>query len=396
MQFRYEALERKGDRIKGLIEADDEPQALGLLKKKNLNIISLKPVKFFSPVSNKVKTSELLIFTKLFHQLVKAKIPILNALKIIQTTLKDKKLIFIIEDIQKDLSSGKALPVIFKKYPKVFSPFYTTVLEAGQNSGKLADVLEHLYQYLYRANELKKNILSAMIYPVLVTTMAIIVLIGIVLFLVPQFQALFAQFDYTLPLLTRMVIGFNLFLKKYLVVIFLFFCSVILLLYFYFRTTQGKMIRDKLMFHIPLFSPFIKESLLARLSRMMGILIENEVDIIKSLGISSQLMSNTLIQGFILQLTNAIKKGTKVSEAFSQNNFFPNLMVQMIKIGEETGDFSEMFLAMAQVYEENLEMRSKILLSVIQPILILITGLIIMFIMVSIFLPIFQLSNVIK
>jgi len=396
MEFKYKAIDKNGRTVKGIIESENETYAVEVLKKKNLSLLSIKPVRYIFKKSLRIKPSELILFTRIFAQLIKSRISVVNALNIIKSTLKNRKFISIIENIQKDLSAGKSLSFSFRKYPSVFSNFYCAVLESGENSGKLDEVLQLLYNYIYKSNELKKNILSAIIYPVIVTITALIILTGIILFLVPQFHILFEQFDCQLPLLTRIVLGLNLFLKNYILLILFILTGFFLLILTYFNTSKGKILKDKILLKLPIVSLFVKETIYAKFTRMLGVLIFNEVDILKSLSITSNLINNSIIRNNINIVADSIKKGSKVSEAFTNARIFPDVIIQMTNIGEETGDFADMFLVTAQFYEESLEMKSKILLAVIQPALIIITGIIIMFILISIFLPIFQLSNIIK
>lgn len=396
MEFKYTAVGPGGKTARGVITAENEAKAAALLKKQGLTPVALKPAGPLSGNPGRIKASELIMFTRLFSRLIKAHIPVINALNIILSTLKNRKFAAAVSGIINELSAGKSLSQALKKFPGMFSDFYITTVESGENSGRLAEALQHLYDHLYQSDDMRKKILSAIIYPVTVTLFALAVLTAIIFFLVPQFQVLFEQLGGELPLATRIVIGLNLFLKKYFFLLFALAVGSVVFILVYLRTPAGRRLRDRILLNLPILSQFFRERIFAHFSRILGILLANEVDILKSLSLASRLVKNSVVREGIARAAELVGKGDKISEAFVKAGIFPATMIQMISIGEETGDFGSMFISAAEFYEESLDMRSRYLLAVLQPALIIFTGIIIMFILVSIFLPVFQLSNIIK
>ncbi len=394
MYFLYKAIGKEGKLIKSYIEAADEKEVVKITKKLNLNLVFVKPVK--SIKKEKIKSKDRLIFTRLFSRLVKSHISIIESLKIIQQNIDSTSFKNIINNIIGYIEKGDSLSRALERYKNVFSPFYCAIIKAGENAGQLDLTLELLFKYLQFSENTKKKFQSALFYPVFVLITAVVILSLIFVFVVPQFKALFSMFDTELPTLTLFLFGLSTFIKDNFIFIILFLAAVGVLIKIFLKTRKGARFRDRIIFKIPLVGRLIKESLFAKFCQIMALLVRSNVNILLSFEIIEEIMNNSIVKDKIRSIREQVKNGKSLAESFNTSQFFPATIVQMVKAGEEAGELDKMLVSAAEFYEENLSVKIELFSSILQPALIILIGLFIAVIVISIFLPVFQLGTVIK
>lgn len=394
MYFLYKAINNEGEKVKSFIEANDEKTVLQILKKSSLNVVLIKEVKKIK--REKVKSKDIIIFTRLFSRLINSNIPVIQSLKIIQENIDSTSFKNIINNIIGYIEKGDSLSTALGKYKKTFSPFYCGVIKAGENSGKLNEILELLFKYIQASDNIKKKFQSALIYPVFILITAFVILSLIFVFVIPQFKTLFNMFDAKLPALTELIFLTSLFFKNNLFFIILFFGILICSIMIFLKSKKGQKFKDKIIFKIPLVGNLIRESIYTKFCQIFSILIQSNVNILSSFNIMEDVMDNHIVKNSINSAGILIKNGKSITEALIKTKFFPPTVIQMIKAGEESGELDKMLESASQFYEENLTVKIDIFSSLLQPVLIILIGLFIAIIIISIFLPVFQLSSVLR
>lgn len=392
MYFLYKAIDKNGKQIKAYMEADNEKAVINTLKRTKLTITLIKEVKKIK--QKKIKSRDLLIFTRLFSRLINSNVPVLQGLSIIIQNTENRAFNNVITGIITYIEQGDSLSTALGKFRHVFSPFYCGIIKAGEASGKLGEMLDLLFKYINSFDQIKKRLQSALIYPVFVLSTAFIILSLIFVFVVPQFKVLFDMFDSQLPPLTELVLGISHFFNHHIIFIFSILIISTIFIKLGLNTKKGKIILDKTVFKIPLIGSLIRDTIYTRFCQIFSILISSNVDILKGLKIAKDVMNNHLIKKAIQETHEQIKKGTTITDALDKTGAFSPTIIQMVKAGEESGQLDRMMESAAQFYEENLNIKIDIFSSLLQPVLIILIGLFITAIIISIFLPIFQLSSI--
>ncbi len=394
MYFKYKAINNEGKVVKSFIEADNEKEVLKITKKLNLNIVSVAQVKAIK--KEKVKSRDILIFTRLFSRLVKSHISVIRSLKIIQQNIDNITFKNIINNIIGYIEKGDSLSKALGKYKYVFSSFFCAVIKAGENSGHLDITLELLFKYLQTKENTKKKFQTALFYPLFVLALAVVILSLIFIFVVPQFRTLFSMFDTKLPALTELLFGMSIFVKNNFFYILGFFILAGILIKILLKTARGRQFKDRFILKVPLIGKLIRESIYTKFCQILALLVQSNVNILLSFEILEEIMSNSIVKNKIKMIHEQVKNGKSITDAFTSAGFFPATVIQMVKAGEESGDMDEMLESAAQFYEENLAVKIELFSSILQPVLIIIIGIFIAIIIISIFLPVFQLGTVLN
>lgn len=394
MYFKYKAADQQGKIMHNYLEAGTEKEALKILKGLQLNIIELQETK--SIRQEKVRADDLVLFTRLFSRLLQSHIPVLQSLNIIRENMKSGPFRAMISSIMAYIEKGESLSKALSRYPRVFSGFYCGIIRAGENSGKLNLLFELLFKYLKNADTARKKIRTALLYPVFVLVTAMVILSLIFVFVVPQFRTLFSMFDADLPLLTQAIFSFSVFIKNNFFILLAMTGLAGAGVYYLLRTEKGRKWLDKKILVCPLLGELMKEMIYARFSRVFAILVQSNINILAILDIMKDVITNTFVRGLLEQMKKEIKSGKSITAAMSGTSFFPASIVQMVKAGEESGELDKMLLSAAEFYEENLDVKIEVFTSMLQPVLIILIGAFIALIIIAVFLPVFQLSSLIR
>ncbi|MEI8232438.1 MAG: type II secretion system F family protein [bacterium] len=342
-----------------------------------------------------INPTEKLMFTKNLGVMIGAGIPLAEALYTLEKDAKNPSLAKLIRSIKLQVESGKALSLSLTKFPKVFDKVYLNLITIGEQSGTLDETLKFLAEQLTKLHVLKKKIQGAMMYPLLVVGVMFTIGIGLSLFVLPKLVDFFAAFDQKLPLSTRILLGFANLMKNHGILVVSIFVGIIIGFNLVIKIPFVKKWWDKIIFHLPIFGNFLHESAMAELSRNMSVLLKSGVPIIAGLATLIESQSNTHIQDSLRQLQLGLSKGKKMGDTIESSKLtvFPSLFSKMIAVGERTGKLDEMLSYLAEYYDEEIEDLSKNLTTILEPVLLVIVGLMVGFMAIAIIGPIYQITG---
>lgn len=392
MIFQYEAYLSDGSLQNGVIEAKDKQEATLKLYQRELVVVNLKEV---STRKQTISLKDQILFTRLLANALSAHIPLTRALEIIaQEFPKKHPMKMITMDLIRRIQSGDSLSGAMEMHPEAFSSFAISMINAGEESGKLTRTVETLLLYLQKRLSISQKISSALLYPVFIFLFAIAVLFFFTFVLIPQFEQNYAQFGAQLPSFTMMLMRAANFIRNWswllgiiigvLVGIFLFIRDR-----GWFRKWQ-----DELILSLPVVGELVNKDIVTRLSRTLSVLLESDVVLSESLELCRGVVQNILYEEMISLAIQDISQGKKLIESLRQNRFLPPTFLQMMSMGEESGKLAELSGYLADFYERDVDVAVEKITTLLTPILIIFIGLIVGIIIVALFLPIFQLGNV--
>ncbi len=411
-EYIYKATDRTGKVMEGSFDAPDEATVVSRLRGMGCIPIridqaarSAKPkdrklrftVDFKTRISsafNKVSDTELLAFTQELSTLIKASLPLDRSLSVVTEITESEQLKGITEEVLRNVRGGKAFSEALSKHPKTFNRLFINMIKAGEVGGILDVVLERLVDFLERSQELKRTVVNAMIYPLVLIVVMGIVMSVLLIFVVPRFVGIFEMMHQELPMPTQVLLGFSMTIKRFWWLIL----AVGIGLYVWFQkftaAEKGKLMWDTFLLKLPLLKSLILKIEVARLSRTLGTLITSGVPLLQSLGIVREIIGNQVIANTINTIQKAVKEGKGVSLPMRSLNVFPSLAVHMIRVGEETGRMEEMLIRVADTYDQDVSVTVKRLLGLLEPLLILVMALVVGFIVISIVLALFSINDI--
>lgn len=400
-KYSYTAQSAKGETKSGLLEAKDEYQLARVLREDGLILIRATPgeglarrnIEISLP-SFGVSLTEKLFFTRNLRVMVSAGLPLPRALDTLAKQVKNKKFKKAILEIREEVVKGKGFSDSLVKYPDIFSELFQNMVRVGEESGTLENVLQTLSQQIEREYDLKSRIKGAMIYPAVIICAMIGIGILMLVMVVPQLALTFEELEIELPLTTQIVIGLGNFLKEKWYLAFLIIFISVFALWRATKTEAGKKIIDKVTLRAPIISPIIRKINTAYTTRTLSSLIAAGVPIIRALEITSGTLGNIYYKSAITAVAERVKKGEKIAQALeSYENIYPSIVVQMVAVGEETGETSGILSQLADFFEEEVSNATKNLATLIEPIIMLIIGAAIGFFAVSMIQPMYSMIS---
>lgn len=404
--FQYIAVDTEGTEIKGTIEAVNKEDVVSRLSKQKLMITSIKrvwmPAVTRALQGSKIKTNDVLMFSRQLSTLVRARLPLPECFDVLLNQITNPAFLEIVKKIREDIVSGIPLSTAFGKYPKVFSSLYIGMIKAGEASGKLEIILVRTARYLDSVARLKAKLKAALIYPALVVGVGVAVLVFIMTIVIPQFQTMYSAFKGELPLITQILIkassimGYCLKTPPINVLIFAIIFGGIFMFSNFLRTSKGREQFDKFILIVPIVGIYIQKVIFARFSRTLGILVSNGVPILESLDLVAGAVNNKPVSKSIEEVRDRIREGEKIAETLKRHAIFPALVVQMINVGEQTGRLGETLEQISEFYEEEVDIATSALVSLIEPALIIVLAGMVAVIVVALYLPIFRMYRGMK
>ena len=350
---------------------------------------------YLNPFYGHVKTSELLLFTKYFASLTRAGIAVLRSLATLSRQMKTYRLRKIIWDSKNDVEGGSPLHMCLRKYDDVFGMLYCNLIRVGEESGRLVLVLDRLAALLERRIQIRRKVIGAMTYPAIITVVATLVVIFLLTFVIPQFSKLFAQFNQQLPWLTMQVINVSNFLTDNFLTIIACVLAFFLVIYQVNQTKPGKRFFDDLRLKVPVFGGLTQKYVIALYARNLATLFESGINIITAMNISNEAVENVIIQKSLEDVVHEVEGGIPIAKALSKAQIMPELSVQMIEVGEESGNLDEMLTRVAEFYEDEINFLIDQITAMVEPAFIVVIGIVTGIIVLAMYLPIFRMAKVV-
>src|SRR5437764_2485601 len=396
--FTYVGKTRAGATQKGEIEATDRTAATAVLRQRQILVTSIrtkpKDLQFKIPgFGGKVKETEVVVFTRQFATMIDAGLPLVQCLDILSRQAANKEFAKVITQVKTDVESGDSLAEALRKHPKVYSDFYVNMVEAGEAGSILDTILGRLAAYMEKAAALKGEVKGAMVYPAAIISIAIIVVVFLLLYVIPVFAEMFDSFGGTLPAPTRFVMALSDLVKHYILYTIPVIVATIWLFKRFYRTTSGRLTVDKLVLKLPVFGPLIQKVAVAKFTRTLGTLVSSGVPIIDSLEITARTAGNKVVEGSVLSIISSIKEGQTISEPLGRQAIFPPMVVQMIEMGESAGALDTMLNKIADFYDEEVDTAVKALTKLMEPMLMVFLGTVVGGMVVAMYLPIFKIAG---
>lgn len=398
--FSYKAISNQGKTVQGAITAARIELASRELRAQGLTLLSLEPtgeshiaIGDHAGGRGGVGSGDVLAMTRELAVLLRAGLPIDRALKVMIEMAGHEGLRDLLQDLLTSVKAGKGLSQALQSYPGVFNTFYISMVRAGEASGHLGDVLIRLAEYLTNAKAVKSSVVSALIYPAILLTVAILSIFGMLGFVVPQFESLFNDMGDALPLLTRVVISAGEFLKSYGWLVVLVFVVTGLMLRNWLHSAGGRAKFDERLLGLPLLGPVVFKYEVSKFSKTVGTLMGNGVSLLQSIAIAVETVNNSVLKKALGVLEPAVKRGQRMSVALEEAKVFSPLVIQMVRVGEESGSLDQMMTELSQVYDEEVQAGVKRSLILLEPILILIMGGTIALVIIAILMGIMSVND---
>lgn len=409
--YSYTAVDRDGKSVKGEVEAPDYAKAAEKVKEKGLYTLGLKEVsarslKTFDSVKmvrengkinlfkrGKVKKKHLISFMQQLSTLVGSELPVVRSLSVLATQTPSPALKRIINDMITTISTGGNFSDAMQKFPRVFPKLSVDLIKASETSGAFAVALARLSDFMEKSYRTKQKISNALIYPSIVITMSFLVVIFLVLFAVPKFIVLFSDLNVSLPAATKFLLMISSFLKTNS---YLGLLAIVIAIFLYRKISRFEKVRfyiDSLKLWLPVFGILFQKTAISRFSRTLNTLISSGVPILTALTVAKDVCDNKVLSRVVESAHDNIREGDHIARSFAQGKVFPPLVINLLAVGEESGDLAKALGKIADIYEEDVDNLVSSLTALLEPFLIIILALIVGFIVVSLFLPLIKLLN---
>ncbi len=388
-----------GETVTGEMVANSKAEVIVNLRKRRVSLTSAKEkprsVSLGFGTKKGVSTKDLAVFTRQFATMINSGLPLVQCLDILSKQAEKDAFRKIITQIMRDVEAGSTLADALARHPKVFSELYVNMVEAGEAGGVLDVILGRLATYLEKMNALKRKIKAAMTYPAVIFAVTIAASAFMLIFIIPTFAKLYADFGGELPGLTRFVMNLSVFVRTRWYLILGALLAVYLGLRRYYGTREGKATIDRLLLKLPIVGQVLLKASIARFTRTLGTLVSSGVPILEGLEITANAAGNVVVKKAVMKTRASISTGQTIAGPLRESEVFPPMVVQMISVGEETGALDEMLSKVADFYDEEVDSAVESLASVIEPLMIVLMGGIVGVMLVSMYLPIFKLVTVI-
>lgn len=399
--YNYRAVDNNNKIVEGVLDTVSQNSAKSMLQKQDLRLISIKQSTrkkiFASPLSkNKIKSKDIVIFTRQLSTMVSAGVPLLRALNTLQNQTENKKLKSIAIRLGKSIEGGSTFADALSTFPDVFSSVYTNMVKAGEAGGILDDILDKLALQQEKDAKIKRKFKSAMTYPTILLSITLIVFIVLMTFVVPNLAKIIADLTTEgsqLPLLTRVMLSTSNFMTTYWYILLGLASVVVYLLRKYLKTSEGKLKRDIVLLKTPIIKTVILKIAVARFARTFASLMSSGVTVLESLSITAKAIGNKVIEHELERTAKEISTGQTISGSLSKSKIFPPIISQMLAIGEETGKIDVVLIKVADFYEEEVDATIDSIGSIIEPIMIVVMGGMVGLVAASVMGPISNLAN---
>ncbi len=395
-QFEFRGTSRTGEQVTGTRAAPNREALDAVLRREQITPTRIvekgREIAIPKPkVAGKVTPKELAIFTRQFSVMIDAGLPLVQCLEILANQQENKAFAKALTSVRSTVESGSTLANALRQYPKIFPDLYTNMVEAGETGGILDTILQRLSAYIEKAVKLKRAVQSAMVYPCAVVGIAVIVVFALLRFVVPTFKTMFASMEVALPLPTQIVINASSFLQVATLPLIVLLVAAGWGFKAYYATPAGRLTIDALVLKMPVLGSLMRKIAVARFTRTLGTLITSGVPMLEAMDITARTSGNAVVEKAIQSVRKAIEGGRTIVDPLRETGVFPNMVVQMIGVGEQTGALDSMLQKVADFYEDEVDAAVGDLLTAMEPLIILVLGTVVGGVVISLYMPLFAL-----
>ncbi len=396
--YKYIVKSGDGQTVEGSMDATNEGDVINELRAKGFLIVEVKRAKDFkkAPSRKKVSLDDLVMFTRQMATMIDAGLPLMQSLNVMSEQLDNLNFRLMVVEVTNDIEAGATLSEAMRKHPKAFDSLYCSMIQVGEASGMFAEILNKVATYLEEAAKLQRKIKSAMIYPMVVSGMAVIITLFLLIKIVPVFKEIFEGFGSALPAPTQFVVVLSNMVRNNFLIVTLLLIAVYIGCKMYYKTENGRYFFDKMQFKLPVFGDIFKKAALSRFTKTLGTLIASGVPMVQSMEIVKTVAGNATIEKAIGESTLKIIAGEGISVPLAEAKIFPPIVVRMIDVGERTGKLDVMLQKISDFYDDQVNNSVSALTSLIEPLLIAFLGIVVGGIVVCMFLPILKLSTIVN
>lgn len=403
--FAYRGRNANGDLEQGTLEGEDSVAIADQLSRKGITPTEIKPSSKVSAAAasgaslwqrlneKKIDIVELMLFSRQMYTLLKAGVPIMRALAGLQESSQNPALATVLQSLRESLDSGRELSAAMRLHPRVFSAFYVSMVQVGEMTGRLDETFMSLYGHLEFEKDMKERISSALRYPMFVMIAMALAIVVVNIFVIPAFAKVFAGFQTELPLMTRILMGFSSFMVNYWVLLLALLVGTVTGFRKYINTVQGRYQWDRYKLQLPIAGKIIFKSTLARFARSLALAFKSGIPILQGLSVVALVVDNAYMRKQIEQMRDGVERGESILRTASTSKIFNPTVLQMIAVGEETGDMDGLMFEVAGMYEREVEYEVKTLAQQIEPIMIVALGILVLILALGIFLPMWDLGK---
>jgi type IV pilus assembly protein PilC len=397
----WEGRTRKGSIERGEISANNEAAVRMQLRRQQIQAIKIetKPKDIFKGLKfrkgGRVKEKDLVIFTRQFATMIDAGLPLVQCLEILANQQDNASFKGVLLKVKGDVEAGSTFADALRKHPRVYNDLYCNLVAAGEAGGILDTILNRLAGYIEKTMNLKKKVKGAMVYPAVVLSIALIIVAGLLLFVIPVFQKMFADMGGTLPAFTQVVISLSEIMRRYFLIVAAILVGAVIAFIRWFRTQKGRAIVDDLLLRLPVVGPLIKKVAIAKFTRTLSTMLSSGVPIMEGLDIVARTSGNKTIEKAILKTKASIGEGKTIAEPLGESKIFPSMVVQMISVGESTGALDSMLSKIADFYDDEVDAAVAALTALLEPAMMVFLGTAVGGLVIAMYLPIFKMASVI-
>ena len=394
--FAWEGMDKKGQRVKGKSLAPNELALKQDLRRQGVVATRIKKQSTAMKSGGKVRAEDIAIFSRQLATMLAAGIPLVQAFEIIGAGHEKPAMQKLVLDVKADIESGTSLHEALGKHPLHFDDLYVNLVEAGEQAGALETLLDKIATYKEKSEAIKKKVKKALFYPAAVLAVAVIVTIILLLFVIPQFESLFKGFGADLPAFTQMVINLSKFVQEFGIVMALVAGGgIYFFLYFKKRSRKMREFLDRLSLKMPIIGPILNKAAIARYARTLSTMFSAGVPLVEALDSVAGATGNIVYENAVLKMKDEVSTGQRLQRAMENTGMFPNMVVQMIAVGEESGSLDTMSGKVASFYEEDVDNAVDSMSSLLEPLIMAILGVLVGSLVIAMYLPIFKLGAVV-
>ena len=397
----FKAIDIAGANAKGEVEAPSKQAVADQLKSRGLVVVDIsdkhKSKEINIALFERMKPADLTVMTRQLATMIASGMTLLRAMYVLEQQTESRPLRDAIVGVRKDVEAGLLFSHALARYPKVFSPLFVAMVESGESGGRLAEALLRVADQLEKDDALRRQVKSAMIYPTVIFSFAGIVLLAMVAFLIPVFEKTFSDFGSELPAITKLTVGMSHFVTGQWYLLMAIVAGVVVAFRRWKRSSWGRPQWDRFRLHFPFkIGPVVQKIALARWSRTLSSLVASGVPILQAIEITGRTAGNTVVEKVMDDVTKSVKSGGTISAPLKDAAVFPAMVVQMVGVGEETGALETMLSKIADFYEDEVATAVKGLTSLLEPLMIIVVGGIVGFIVISMYMPLFRVYDAIR